>query len=113
MDREQLPAAARHALRKLQPMTLLKHTPGPWFVREARSAALQIVVEPSGFLVATNGKKGPQDVARANAFLIAASPDLLAALKALMPEGWADDNTMDHMPGVKQARLAIIRAEGH
>ena len=38
--------------------------------------------------------------------------ELLAALKALMPEGWGVDDTMDHMPGVKQARVAIARAEG-
>ena len=35
---------------------------------------------------------------------------LLRALKALLPEGWGD-GTMDHMPGVKEARLAIERAE--
>jgi hypothetical protein len=43
--------------------------------------------------------------------LLAMNKDLLAALKALMPEGWADDDTMDHMPGVKQARAAILAAE--
>lgn len=37
---------------------------------------------------------------------------LLAALKALMPKGEAwRDGTMDHMPGIKQARLAIALAE--
>jgi len=39
---------------------------------------------------------------------------LLEALKALLPEGWGDDDTMDHMPGVKLARLAIARQRvGH
>jgi len=37
--------------------------------------------------------------------------ELLKALKELMPEGWGDDNTMDHMPGVRNARLAIAKAE--
>ncbi len=41
-----------------------------------------------------------------------AAPVLLAALKELMPEGWGDDDTMDHMPGIKLARLAIRKAEG-
>lgn len=31
---------------------------------------------------------------------------LIVALKTLMPEGW-DDGTMDHMPGIKQAREAL------
>jgi hypothetical protein len=27
-----------------------------------------------------------------------------------MPEGWADDDTMDHMPGVKLARKLLAAA---
>lgn len=38
--------------------------------------------------------------------------DLLAALKALLPKDWRD-GTMDHMPGVKQARQAIANASKH
>jgi hypothetical protein len=38
-----------------------------------------------------------------------AAPELLKALKALLPKGWGD-GTMDHMPGVKQAREAIAKA---
>jgi hypothetical protein len=34
--------------------------------------------------------------------------DLVAALKALMPEGW-DDGTMNHMPGVKQACTVLAK----
>lgn len=41
----------------------------------------------------------------------AAAPDLLAACKALMPDGW-DEGHMDHMPGIKLARLAIAKAAG-
>lgn len=48
----------------------------------------------------------------ANANLIAAAPELYEALMALLPEGWGDDDTMDHMRGVKLARLAIAKAEG-
>lgn len=53
----------------------------------------------------------PEDQ-EANAHLLAAAIDLLAAVKALLPKGWGDDDTMDHMPGVKLARLAIAKAEG-
>lgn len=52
------------------------------------------------------------DEGRANARLISAAPDLLAALKELLPEGWGDDETMDHIPGVAKARAAIAKAEG-
>lgn len=37
--------------------------------------------------------------------------ELLQALKGLLPDGW-DDGAMDHMPGVRDARLAIAKAEG-
>ena len=37
--------------------------------------------------------------------------ELLMALKGLLPEGW-DDGSMDHMPGVRVARIAIANAEG-
>ena len=37
-------------------------------------------------------------------------PELLKACKGLMPRGW-DDGTMDHMPGIRFARLAITKAE--
>lgn len=46
-----------------------------------------------------------------DANVLAAAPDLLAAVKALLPRGWRDGH-MDHMPGVKLARLAIDRAKG-
>ena len=48
-------------------------------------------------------------VSRAQSLVV----DLLDALEGLMPEGWGDDDTMDHMPGVKAARLAIAKARGH
>lgn len=47
----------------------------------------------------------------ANAALIAAAPDLLAALKDLVPG--ADDDAMDYIPCVKAGRAAIAKAEGN
>ena len=38
--------------------------------------------------------------------------DLYEALVELLPEGWGDDDTMDHMPGVKKARAALAKAKG-
>lgn len=34
--------------------------------------------------------------------------ECVAALQGLMPDGW-DDGTMDHMPGIKTARLVLKR----
>lgn len=103
----------------------MSHTPGPWIARnqprtighdwvdskERRNIA--VCSEITG--ISEDGRYylqvGTEEKA-ANTRLIAAAPDLLAALKALLPEGWGDDDTMDHIPGVKQARAAIAKAEG-
>lgn len=50
------------------------------------------------------------DVELAHQF--AAAPNLLAALKAVVPAGWLDNDTMEHMPGIKLARAAIAKARG-
>lgn len=52
---------------------------------------------------------GQADLLRGGADI---ADELLAALKELMPKGWGKDDTMDHMPGIKRARLAIAKAEG-
>ncbi len=38
---------------------------------------------------------------------VAQHNSLLDALMEVLPEGWADDDTMEHMPGVKTARRAL------
>ena len=93
-----------------------KHTPAPW---RTGSGACHTVYghavgrpRTSDPVVAncySTGDNSKEDAA--NARLIAAAPDLLEALKALLPEGWGKDDTMDHMPGVRLARLAIAKAE--
>lgn len=97
-----------------------EHTPGPWACNKSRhphdgefdyaiGAGGKVIAEAFGRVA-----EGPDGLrpAYANACLISAAPDLLAALKAIAPEGWLDDDTMDHMPGVKEARAAIAKAEG-
>jgi hypothetical protein len=90
----------------------MAHTPGPWTVTCDRDdddeRPLEIVTSDDwNHRIAFPASNGNPDDAR----LIAAAPDLLAALKGLLPEGWGDDDTMDHIPGVKQARAAIAKAE--
>jgi hypothetical protein len=60
---------------------MMDHTPGPWI-----------------------------SLSQADAALIAAAPDMLEALKELLGD-WGADDVMDHMPGVRAARLAIAKAE--
>lgn len=43
------------------------------------------------------------------ALQMAAASDLLKALRVLLPRGWGTGH-MDHMHGVKAARMAIARA---
>lgn len=56
------------------------HTPGPWF--NARDLWACITTAPLGFgdVIAEVSRTPPDDEQRANARLIAAAPDLLAAL---------------------------------
>jgi hypothetical protein len=95
-------------------MSEVKHTPGPWTIDTDRSIlAPENHASPGihGRIAELYSWMGLNEAA-ANASLIAAAPALLEALKALLPEGWGDDDTMDHIPGVKMAREAIARAEG-
>ena len=57
----------------------MSHTPGPWTTKETGYLNQMIDVEPSIGCVYGVGDKG-----QANARLIAAAPDLLAALEVLM-----------------------------
>ena len=102
-------------------MTDSKHTPGEWMVSNWQRA----VVAPSklGLMVAqiTTGSVAStvgssfidEDEARANAILIAAAPDLLAALKAMLPEAnRLDEHLRPSFETCEAARSAIAKAEG-
>ena len=104
-----------------------KHTPGPW-TSENRSFqhdtfdGIPIIEAGTGYGIASAWQVDnikASDTQRANAHLIAAAPDLLAALKVMLANeialaesgdaGFWDPETTDH---VKQARAAIAKAEG-
>lgn len=95
-----------------------KYTDGPWEVdpddRPGMDYNNHVISAQTSERICFMAHGGPsrQDEYDANARLIAAAPDLLEALKAVLPEGWGDDDTMDHIPGVKQARAAIAKALG-
>lgn len=91
-------------------MTNVTHTPGPWHIEDGRT------VWAGDNLVAGVGRIGTP--VEANARLIAAAPDLLVALDALL-EGSAealaflDRDTVEHLvPLLNSAEAAIAKAKG-
>lgn len=99
--------------------TTRAHTPGPW--RVWREVGLEIFPDCSGTRIAlvTNEANGPKGITpamgEANARLIAAAPDLLAALKAFVDDVTdADHSAHDWSEQVvlKRARAAIAKATG-
>jgi hypothetical protein len=107
---------------------MTQHTPGPWQFKIDSSGEVptdrEIVIcfydrrwddlpYHGAYAICTVHDTGEDgDGGLANACLIAAAPELLEALRALMPAGWDADDTMDHMPGIRLARAAIAKAEG-
>lgn len=86
-----------------------KRSPGPWQIVKCQCG--HPVCHTYGISVGTFYQGCGFDLADAQ--LVAAAPDLLEALKGLLPRGWGHpDGHMDHMPGIKAARLAIAKAEG-
>lgn len=91
-----------------------KHTPGPWHMLKARGCAFQIGDDADSngaTILATRFEwEGRADEMLANGRLMAAAPDLLAALQELADcggEAWGEDR-----PCVKDARTAIAKATG-
>lgn len=96
--------------------TAASHTPGPWRVynpsRSGHYSTAKITSEADGHDVAAlipNGKNSERHVA--NLRLIAAAPDLLAALKALHHQCDYMGAPADH-PDMLAAAAAIAKAEG-
>jgi hypothetical protein len=89
--------------------TQTTHTPGPWSTRPIHGNPQSFyLAAPSGELMAeiwaTTHLR--DDVLYANAKLIAAAPELLAALQHLMRYDFGDSE------GAKEARAAIAKATG-
>ena len=87
-----------------------KHTPGPWHVGGLQGTGrAAIVYSPDGYSICDcksyHGKREWSEM-EANARLIAAAPDLLAAL-----EYWFDSNA-DSKKLAGMARAAIAKAKG-
>ena len=81
-----------------------KHTPGPWHINAPAS-----VVSIDGLHVCdVNGYGATDERKQADARLISAAPDLLAALEYIM--AWDSDWTVEQARTM--ARAAILKAKG-
>jgi len=95
------------------------HTAGPWFVTTDHTGKVATVYADSEgarvctFLGAVPRNLGPDSIA-ANARLIAAAPDLLDALKAIVKSlaDQDDEGLIEHAQPMIDARAAIKKATG-
>lgn len=95
---------------------MAKHTPGPWNVKKPNDVNINFWIEVRGggyksLICETTNCLGHGGTSEANARLIAAAPDLLAALKMIScaylgAVVWRDGAFLE------VARAAIAKAEG-
>ncbi len=96
-----------------------KHTPGPWVASKSTTKAsnfadhvAHVSAGPKVIARVNGGVTEERTIALANAALLAAAPDLLAALETLVRRCEASD--LQHADGfpIKEARTAIAKARG-
>lgn len=88
-------------------MSETKHTPGPWLIDE--NGMIYHRPDPLTKYCIAEMESGLE----ANASLIAAAPDLLAALKKMLPEAnRIDQHLRPTFETCEEARAAIAKAEG-
>lgn len=90
----------------------MKHTPGSWTVRKVGPRPhLEVMGPNDSSIAAMYGNANDVD----NAHLIAAAPDLLAALREMLHQ-FADHEQYDEdghdTAAINKARAAIAKAEG-
>ncbi len=105
--------------------TAASHTPGPWHLKLERIGLRQ---DTRAYILGPNGRedgviasanlstlRGPEDEAArvANARLIAAAPDLLAALQNIEANLTGRDNFAERVAdSLRRAKEAIVKATG-
>jgi hypothetical protein len=90
----------------------MQHTPGPWFIDEDADCDQPLEVRTESCSIACvfeigEGFDGDSPSMRANAYLIAAAPELLEELKKWL--AWAKDEGMQNLESTK---MLIAKAEG-
>ena len=100
-------------------MSITKHTPGPWASDDSGRVyaigggyvPLRTPFREDAFTEGPNRSDHPEETLLANARLIAAAPELLEALKAILdPITNTDEALYTHSR--EMARAAIAKAEG-
>jgi hypothetical protein len=87
-----------------------KHTPGPWSIgKPAMHRDYPYIVAPNGVVVCNVKSSMNRPQAKVDACLIAAAPELLAALKAILGN---NDTDAIREPDFIAAVAAIARATG-
>jgi len=92
-----------------------QHTGGRWRYHEGRNGEFLVSCESGGFAPIARVKGDKRTTlkdARANARLMAAAPDLLAALYAMMDNCYDPDRNDEIVQAFDAARDAIAKAEG-
>lgn len=85
----------------------MSHTPGPWFTEATSRIGHVAICDSDGFTVCN-----PSPMGADNARLIAAAPDLLAALESLNAAVIRAGYGNTAMPELSQAWEAIAKATG-
>ena len=96
----------------------MPHTPGPWQIIVNKHGQYDIVATSKTDGIAFIDKRNDPDEERANAYLIAAAPEMLEALEEL--RRWFDDNVSTYEPHCspeyaamwRRVRNAIAKAKG-
>lgn len=86
------------------------HTPGPWHIQDSTTAPCEVLTESGlqiGHVFFTDMEHGS-----ANAYLIAAAPELLAALHDLVRENDAFGGCPQSSPTWTVASAALAKARG-
>lgn len=89
----------------------MKHTPGPWDRNIKAGGKYPIIFAGRNQHVAQACQQKNPDETEANISLIAAAPDLLAALEALLDPATNEDGGW-YTDARRAARAAIARARG-
>ena len=90
---------------------MITHTPGPWHVYISPGGWQTCVCAEDGSIITRMGNYSGSPVL-ANAHLIAAAPDLLAALRSLCSEFYMMMNPSLLPSAYRAACAAIAKAEG-
>jgi hypothetical protein len=85
----------------------MTHTPGPWFSAATSTIGHNVIVDADGFTICS-----PSPMGASNARLIAAAPDMLAALEAIAAEttGYDTEDLIANIQGI--CRAIIAKAKG-